>query len=282
MYTIGQVAEMFGVPVSTLRYYDKEGLFPEMRRVSGIRQFSEKEIEALRVIECLKKSGLEIRDIKQFMQWCTQGSETYAQRRELFEKQRGQVESEIQRLGRVLDMLKFKCWYYEQAVRDGDEARLSRLRPEEMPEMCQIGKMEFALPTNCTYYGEAEVEGSETIYLYMEDYQVVVSSDPFPHDISLTDMDEATLELYIGSLSEGSYQIAGCQAAVVGKYPYLLLAYHDEALETDYSVYHTIIDGQVYTFVGYREGDEPVSEQEQEFLYELLSTMTEAPEEDEA
>ena len=112
MYTIGQVAEMFGVPVSTLRYYDKEGLFPEMRRVSGIRQFSEKEIEALRVIECLKKSGLEIRDIKQFMQWCTQGSKTYAQRRELFEKQRGQVESEIQRLGRVLDMLKFKCWYY--------------------------------------------------------------------------------------------------------------------------------------------------------------------------
>ena len=37
-------------------------------------------------------------------------------------------------------------------------------RPEEMPEMCQIGKMEFALPTNCTYYGEAEVEGSETVY----------------------------------------------------------------------------------------------------------------------
>lgn len=155
-------------------------------------------------------------------------------------------------------------------------------RPEEMPDMCQIGKMEFALPTNCTYYGEAEVEGSETIYLYMGDYQVVVSSDPFPHDISLTDMDEAALELYIGSLSEGSYQIAGCQAAVVGKYPYLLLAYHDEALETDYSVYHTIIDGQVYTFVGYREGDEPVSEQEQEFLYEMVSTMTEAPEEDEA
>ena len=42
------------------------------------------------------------------MQWCTQGSKTYAQRRELFEKQRGQVESEIRRLGRVLDMLKFK------------------------------------------------------------------------------------------------------------------------------------------------------------------------------
>ena len=76
MYTIGQVSEMFDLPVSTLRYYDKEGLFPGIRRDSGIRKFGEKELEALRVIECLKKSGLEIRDIKQFMEWCVQGSET--------------------------------------------------------------------------------------------------------------------------------------------------------------------------------------------------------------
>ena len=46
--------------------------------------------------------------------------------------------------------------------------------------------------------------------------------------------------------------------------------------------YQMCIRDRVYTFVGYREGEEPVSEQEQEFLYELVSTMTEAPEEDEA
>lgn len=67
MYTIGQVSEMFNLPVSTIRYYDKEGLFPSMQRQSGIRQFGETEIEALRVIECLKASGLEIKDIKKFM-----------------------------------------------------------------------------------------------------------------------------------------------------------------------------------------------------------------------
>ena len=66
MYTIGQVSEMFNIPVSTLRYYDREGLFPGMERKSGIRKFSDNEIEALRVIECLKASGLEIREIKQF------------------------------------------------------------------------------------------------------------------------------------------------------------------------------------------------------------------------
>ena len=77
MYSIGQVAEMFGLPISTLRYYDKQGLFPNMERVSGIRRFSETEMEVLRVIECLKKAGMEIRDIKQFMEWCSEGPSTY-------------------------------------------------------------------------------------------------------------------------------------------------------------------------------------------------------------
>lgn len=49
MYTIGQVSEMFGLPISTLRYYDKEGLFPGMRRTSGIRQFDKEQLESLRV-----------------------------------------------------------------------------------------------------------------------------------------------------------------------------------------------------------------------------------------
>lgn len=134
MYTIGQVSELFGLPISTLRYYDKEGLFPTIQRDSGIRKFGEKELEALRVIECLKKSGLEIKDIKQFMEWCVQGSETYPQRRALFLHQKAAVEAEIERMNRVLDMLRFKCWYYEQAIQDGNEDRLSHLRPEDMPE----------------------------------------------------------------------------------------------------------------------------------------------------
>lgn len=58
MYTIGQVSEMFNLPVSTLRYYDKEGLFPFMQRASGIRQFSDTEIAALKLIECLKNQVL--------------------------------------------------------------------------------------------------------------------------------------------------------------------------------------------------------------------------------
>lgn len=134
MYSIGQVSEMFGLPISTLRYYDKQGLFPDMERSSGIRRFSDKEIEALRVIQCLKKSGLEIKDIKQFMEWCKEGPKTYENRRNLFVRQKENVEAEIEKLSKVRDMLKFKCWYYEQAIKDNGEANLNDLPSDNMPE----------------------------------------------------------------------------------------------------------------------------------------------------
>ena len=137
MYTIGQVSEMFNLPISTLRYYDKEGLLPEIKRASGIRKFSETELEALRVIECLKKSGMEIKDIKKFMQWCSQGSATYDLRLELFRRQKAEVEAEINRMNKTLDMIRFKCWYYEQAIADGSEERLNRMLPDSLPPEIQ-------------------------------------------------------------------------------------------------------------------------------------------------
>ena len=121
MYTIGQVAQRFQLPISTIRYYDREGLFPNLERKAGIRQFSEADLETLRVIECLKKAGLEMKDIRQFMQWCVQGASTYPQRYELFIRQRANVEAQMKRMQRVMDMIRTAC---------GDSLRyLQKIRP---------------------------------------------------------------------------------------------------------------------------------------------------------
>lgn len=134
MFTIGQVADMYSLPVSTLRYYDKEGLFPNLQRQSGIRQFSEREVESMRLIECLKKSGLEIRDIKQFMQWCNEGPSTYEKRRELFVRRREALKEELEQLEKNMAMLEFKCWYYDTAIADGNEDRLNEIIPDKLPK----------------------------------------------------------------------------------------------------------------------------------------------------
>ena len=137
MYTIGQVAKQVNMPVSTLRYYDNEGLFPHLVRCSGIRKFSDNEIEALHIIECLKKSGLEIREIKKFMELCAQGSSTYPQRHALFLRQKAAVEEEMRQLEKTLDMLRFKCWDYEQAMQDGNEERIQKMLPDHLPKDIQ-------------------------------------------------------------------------------------------------------------------------------------------------
>ena len=88
-YTIGQISKKTGIPISTLRYYDREGMFPSMERSSGgIRVFSDREIGVLRVIECLKKSGLPIKEIKEFLAWCEEGDASLQKRRNLFYKRR--------------------------------------------------------------------------------------------------------------------------------------------------------------------------------------------------
>ena len=61
IYTVGEMAQKLGVPASTLRYYDKEGLLPFVKRSSGgIRMFQESDFEWLQVIRCMKKAGMPI------------------------------------------------------------------------------------------------------------------------------------------------------------------------------------------------------------------------------
>lgn len=64
-YTIGEVAKIINISPHTLRFYDKEGLLPFVERSeSGIRRFKEEDFGKLMIIECLKKTGMPIKDIK--------------------------------------------------------------------------------------------------------------------------------------------------------------------------------------------------------------------------
>ena len=65
-YTIKEASDITGIPATTLRYYDKEGILPFLeRKESGHRMFSEQDLSMLRIIECLKCTGMSIKDIRQ-------------------------------------------------------------------------------------------------------------------------------------------------------------------------------------------------------------------------
>ena len=106
-------------------------------RKGNSRYFRDVELEAIRIIECLKQSGLEIKEIKQFFQWVVEGPSSYEKRKELFETRKATVEDEIKAMEKTLALLKFKCWYYETAIKDGNEDGINAMLPDKLPEEIQ-------------------------------------------------------------------------------------------------------------------------------------------------
>ncbi|MDO4261806.1 MAG: MerR family transcriptional regulator [Eubacteriales bacterium] len=121
-YTIKEASAIMNLPASTLRYYDSQGLLPFIeRRESGYRIFSENDIALLRVIECLKRSGLSIKDIRHFTELLWQGDASLPERLALFQRQRKAVEAQMAELQKTLDVIDHKCRYYQAAVEAGTE-----------------------------------------------------------------------------------------------------------------------------------------------------------------
>jgi DNA-binding transcriptional MerR regulator len=121
-YSIGEVAKELDLTVYTLRYYDKEGLMPFVDRTpSGTRVFKESDIEALKIIECLKSTGMPIKEIKAFIDWCSEGDSTLKQRYEMFMERKASVEAQMEELKKTMEIIDHKCWYYKTAIDAGTE-----------------------------------------------------------------------------------------------------------------------------------------------------------------
>lgn len=121
-YTISQVSELLDLPVSTIRFYDKEGLLPFIeRKNSGYRIFRDSDIEMLKIVDCLKSTGMPIKDIKQFTEWVKQGDASLSQRYNLFVERRLAVEKQIKELQQSLKVIDFKRDYYKKAIEAGTE-----------------------------------------------------------------------------------------------------------------------------------------------------------------
>ena len=134
-YTIGEMAQRLNVAPSTLRCYATEGLLPFVERSSGgIRMFKDEDMEWLRMLGCLKKAGMPLREIRTFMDWSRQGDATIDQRLDLIEKQRQSVLDQQRQLEQTLLMLDYKRWYYQTAQEAGTCAVHDSLTPEQVPE----------------------------------------------------------------------------------------------------------------------------------------------------
>jgi DNA-binding transcriptional MerR regulator len=121
-YSISEVANELNLTVYTLRYYDKEGLMPFVERTpSGNRLFKESDLSALKVIECLKATGMPIKEIKNFIDWCSDGDSMLQQRYDMFLERKAIVEAQMEELRKTMEVIEHKCLYYKTALDAGTE-----------------------------------------------------------------------------------------------------------------------------------------------------------------
>ncbi|WP_018749812.1 MerR family transcriptional regulator [Paenibacillus sanguinis] len=114
MYTIHEVAEACNISAHTIRYYDKEGLLPFINRNStGNRTFSETDLEVLKLICCLKNSGMPVKNIKEYMDLVMQGPDTASARRQLLNNHRKSIQRQIEDFKKNLNLVDLKIAFYD-------------------------------------------------------------------------------------------------------------------------------------------------------------------------
>jgi DNA-binding transcriptional MerR regulator len=130
MYTIRQVAELTGFSPDTLRYYEKIGLLKSPERGSGgVRTYNDDNVLLLTSLNCLKKTGLSLEDIKEFMQddqcfnsnslmWNVDDIKTVSSRSKILSEHLYRMEKQSQELDDIIILTKKKLDYYNEILNE--------------------------------------------------------------------------------------------------------------------------------------------------------------------
>jgi len=119
-YTVKEVAEKLGLTPYTVRYYDNSGLIPEVgRSVGNVRLFSDRNLAWLKLVHCLRTTGLPVEDVRRYIALCLAGDSTIPERAELIFRQEKVLHAQLDELKKQLEILEYKKRYYKELLSGG-------------------------------------------------------------------------------------------------------------------------------------------------------------------
>ena len=132
MYTMMQVCRELDMTYQTLKYYCNEGLIPHVKRDGNNRRvFDEKDVKWIKDLTCLKKCGMSIVEMKDYLDLCLQGESTIMRRKEMLARKRGALLGSIQELEDSVAYIDWKQNFYDEVL-SGQRPYVSNLiRSEE-------------------------------------------------------------------------------------------------------------------------------------------------------
>lgn len=128
MYSAKEAAEITGLSTATLRYYEREQLLPQIARTSqNYRQYTDTDIEWIRMIQCLRMANVPIRSIKQYIDLLMHGGETMEERYRMVRAYTVDIENQINQLQNALTLTKNKMEFYENLLEEPLNKKLTYL-----------------------------------------------------------------------------------------------------------------------------------------------------------
>lgn len=130
MRSIQRASAESGVSRDTLRYYEKVGILPGINRSkSGHRQFSDQDMGWIRLVQCLRATGMPIEDLHTYAELMQQGDSTARQRLQLLETHRRRIKAEMSELATALELVEHKIEVYDQVLARGLKVDPPKRRP---------------------------------------------------------------------------------------------------------------------------------------------------------
>ena len=117
MYTMMQVCREVGMTYQTLKYYCNEGLIPNVKRDNNNRRiFDEKDVKWIKDLTCLKKCGMSIHEMKEYLDLCMQGESTIISRKEMLRKKQETLRASIKELEDSVAYIDWKQNFYDEVL----------------------------------------------------------------------------------------------------------------------------------------------------------------------
>ena len=130
MYTMKQTCEATGLAYETLKFYCNAGLVPNLKRDANNRRvFDDHDIAWIKSLTCLKKCGMTIEEMKQYLAYCLQGPDSIPVRKIMLDKKRSLLQEKLQEIQESIDYIDWKQNFYDE-VTSGKRVYTSDLLPE--------------------------------------------------------------------------------------------------------------------------------------------------------
>ena len=119
MYSAKEAAEITGLSTATLRYYEREKLIPQITRTyQKYRQYTDTDIEWIKMIQCMRMANIPIRSIKQYVELLIQGGKTLKQRSDMVQGHIKDIENQITNLQNALILTQKKLIFYGELLQE--------------------------------------------------------------------------------------------------------------------------------------------------------------------